>query len=434
MVMSKVDLANKLLNVSKFSQITDEPKTDVITGVAKGDSKDGYVLVDLGGDTISPDESQYVEYPTTADIRDGDQVYVTLSGAKNTPRAALVTGAAGGGDRTKQEIEKYNHDLTQIVQDEATKRQTAITQAADSITTTISQTYATKEDIATIIREDSSGVTVGKSTDGGKTYSGSRSTLGSSGLTIKDESGTQLASFGSTAAIGKPSQTHVNVDSDSLDILSGSNATLATFGASEVDVGKNSKTAQIKLAGDSVIFGRYGTGNAYTSIDSVDGVYIMAPYNMPLALASYHTNNNGAKVLDDTGIGILNDKVSIKGTAEISSANLTINGHEVNPYGSTITMASGWTNRDSQVSVSGYVVNIWLNVTHAGNPEPGSLIATISSSLAPAVEQDFAGTAWANDPDRAWVTVTTSGQIKLKQYYGGGTSQIKCAMTYVMKG
>lgn len=425
MVMSKVDLANKILNVSKFSQITDEPKTDVITGVAKGDSKDGYVLVDLGGDTISPDESQYVEYPTTADIRDGDQVYVTLSGAKNTPRAALVTGAAGGGDRTKQEIEKYNHDLTQIVQDEATKRQTAITQAADSITTNLS----------TIIREDSSGVTVGKSTDGGKTYSGSRSTLGSSGLTIKDKSGTQLASFGSTAAIGKPSQTHVNVDSDSLDILSGSNATLATFSASEVDVGKNSKTAQIKLAGDSVIFGRYGTGNAYTSIDSVDGVYIMAPYNMPLALASYHTNNNGAKVLDDTGIGVLNDKVSIKGTSEISSANLTINGHKVNPYGSTITMASEWTNRDSQVRVSGYVVNIWLNVTHAVNPGPGSLIATIPSSLAPAVEQDFAGTAWTeNTPDRAWVTVTTSGQIKLKQYYGGGTFQIKCAMTYVMKG
>mgnify|MGYP000730404442 CR=1 FL=1 len=76
-----------------------------ITGVAVGDSADGIVAVDLGGMTISDEEMQAVELPTTCAVREGDIVQIQVSGADGTAKNLLVTGVIGGGDEQKKEIE-----------------------------------------------------------------------------------------------------------------------------------------------------------------------------------------------------------------------------------------------------------------------------------------------------------------------------------------
>ncbi|WP_040639946.1 hypothetical protein ACRQ5I_11575 [Pseudoramibacter alactolyticus] len=70
-----------------------------LTGTATGDSVDGIVTVDLGGMTISDEDMQAVELPTTCDVREGDTVQVQVSGADGTAKNLLVTGVIGGGDR-----------------------------------------------------------------------------------------------------------------------------------------------------------------------------------------------------------------------------------------------------------------------------------------------------------------------------------------------
>jgi hypothetical protein len=75
-----------------------------LTGTATGDSVDGIVTVDLGGMTISDEDMQAIELPTTCDVREGDTVQVQVSGADGTAKNLLVTGVIAGGDRTRAEI------------------------------------------------------------------------------------------------------------------------------------------------------------------------------------------------------------------------------------------------------------------------------------------------------------------------------------------
>nr|WP_314638648.1 hypothetical protein [uncultured Olsenella sp.] len=75
-----------------------------IVGVATTDSSEGVVMVDLGGDALSVDESQAVEAETTVDVRAGDVVRVTTDGVPGHRRSVTVTGVVGGGDRTAEAV------------------------------------------------------------------------------------------------------------------------------------------------------------------------------------------------------------------------------------------------------------------------------------------------------------------------------------------
>ncbi len=76
----------------------------VVTGTAVGASDGGGVLVDMGGTTLSGSGDQWVELPTTCEVRDGDVVQVQLIGADGTAKSMCVTGVVGGGDRTRADI------------------------------------------------------------------------------------------------------------------------------------------------------------------------------------------------------------------------------------------------------------------------------------------------------------------------------------------
>ena len=92
-------IANKTQGAMHSANVT------TLTGIAKSDSANGIVKVDLGGVTIGEkDAEQAVEIETIADIRKGDTVQVQVSGADGTAKNLLVTGVVAGGDRTRAEI------------------------------------------------------------------------------------------------------------------------------------------------------------------------------------------------------------------------------------------------------------------------------------------------------------------------------------------
>ena len=85
--------ANRPTNVSRM------------TGTAVADSADGKVLVRLDAQVFSGDGSQYVELPTSVNVREGDLVYVDAVGADGKGKSLTVSGAFGGGDRQQEEID-----------------------------------------------------------------------------------------------------------------------------------------------------------------------------------------------------------------------------------------------------------------------------------------------------------------------------------------
>lgn len=86
-----------------------------IVGVATSDSSDGSVRVDLGGESVTQDDVQEVEVPTTVEVREGDQVRVTLDGVPGSGRRPTVTGVIGGGDRTRIDVDNAVSDASQAV-------------------------------------------------------------------------------------------------------------------------------------------------------------------------------------------------------------------------------------------------------------------------------------------------------------------------------
>lgn len=105
-----------------------------------------------------------------------------------------------------------------VTLDDGTKADlgTTVTQDHKSLTTVIK----TQDDISTIIREDSTGVTVGKSEDGGKTYSTARAHVSSSGSfeTVLPD-GTVVASMGKDGQqIGADGETHFTIKNQEVTI------------------------------------------------------------------------------------------------------------------------------------------------------------------------------------------------------------------------
>lgn len=130
-----------------------------IVGVATSDSSDGTVRVDLGGESVTQDDVQEVEVPTTVEVREGDQVRVTLDGVPGSGRRPTVTGVVGGGDRTRADVDNAVSDASQAV-DTAGKAADTANTAKQSADKAIAET----KDLVTL-RIDSSRGTVFKNSE-----------------------------------------------------------------------------------------------------------------------------------------------------------------------------------------------------------------------------------------------------------------------------
>lgn len=130
-----------------------------IVGVATSDSSDGSVRVDLGGESVTQDDVQEVEVPTTVEVREGDQVRVTLDGVPGSGRRPTVTGVIGGGDRTRIDVDSAVSDASQAV-DTAGKAADTANTAKQNADKAIAET----KDLVTL-RIDSSRGTVFKNSE-----------------------------------------------------------------------------------------------------------------------------------------------------------------------------------------------------------------------------------------------------------------------------
>lgn len=130
-----------------------------IVGVATSDSSDGSVRVDLGGESVTQDDVQEVEVPTTVEVREGDQVRVTLDGVPGSGRRPTVTGVIGGGDRTRIDVDNAVSDASQAV-DTAGKAADTANTAKQNADKAIAET----KDLVTL-RIDSSRGTVFKNSE-----------------------------------------------------------------------------------------------------------------------------------------------------------------------------------------------------------------------------------------------------------------------------
>ena len=242
--MDALDLARIFTN---RQQDKAEPvRSTTVTAIATSDSSAGVVYVDFGGVTISGDDSQSVPIPTTVAVKRGDMVRVELLGAEGRAKTPTATGVIGGGDRTQKAVDQASGDasvakstassaksVAQTAKASAETAQTSARQASDkavaaqtsadraqstatSAQTSAGQAKATAEqanrtatdakstaaqaksladNLQTLIRQTSDGLTVGKSADG-KTYAGSYVLVGSDGtVKIMSKTGEAAASF-----------------------------------------------------------------------------------------------------------------------------------------------------------------------------------------------------------------------------------------------
>lgn len=104
--MNNLDMTRALFGGSTSSS---RGQTTTAYGVAVSNSNKGIVRVNLGGDTVSPDDDQEIDVETTFAVKEGDEVIVSLYGSDNTGKAPVVTGVVGRGDETRDEIESVKN-------------------------------------------------------------------------------------------------------------------------------------------------------------------------------------------------------------------------------------------------------------------------------------------------------------------------------------
>ena len=129
---TKLDMAKWLSGARAEEAAQQRPKLSLATGTAISDSVDGWVYVDLGGDTVSADGQQGVRIRTNVDVREGDSVSVTLDGAEGTATTPKVIGADGGGDRTREAVNQATSDASKAKDDAGAAKSDAAKAVAET--------------------------------------------------------------------------------------------------------------------------------------------------------------------------------------------------------------------------------------------------------------------------------------------------------------
>ena len=99
--MNNLDMARSLMG----SKRNNPGQTTTAYGRATSDSENGFVMVDMGGDTVSPDDDQSIECETTFKVYTGDEVIVSLIGADGSGKTPIVAGVVGRGDEMQLDID-----------------------------------------------------------------------------------------------------------------------------------------------------------------------------------------------------------------------------------------------------------------------------------------------------------------------------------------
>lgn len=106
------------------------------------------------------------------------------------------------------------------------QRVVTVEQTAEAVETKVATLEGDVETQATLIRQSGNGVEVARKVSG--SYTSTRTLMSDTGFTVYAKDGTQLAKYGSDSVIGIPNKGNVHIDSDSVDLRTGSTV-LASF-------------------------------------------------------------------------------------------------------------------------------------------------------------------------------------------------------------
>lgn len=270
-----------------------------------------------------------------------------------------------------QTLTDANSHADDAVASEATARDAAISASADSIKTEVSSTYvrgdgtgtdtvtstvkqnstsietmftsgvgkdvkdtadsakSTADDLSTLIRSDSTGITVGKSTDSGKTYSGNRTHMGTSSFEILNSAGTVLSRF-----------------TDKL-----------------IELGKNSTEAVIQLVNGqaSIAFGGISRG----ILNGATSGLIVQSTSHPLQILGHSDGNSEVEIALTTSSG--NGEICLSN----SNINITLAG------GGSITSIN--INAGKLSNLNGIISRYAVPVYRLYNPNGGGHIHTANA-------------------------------------------------------
>lgn len=262
------DLANVWFGGSRRRSETgmgsDTTTTKTVTAIAVEDSSDGSVHV-IMGDTVIPDEHPpteageqdgdetatmddetddetdvvdqptdlpevAVELPTTVDVREGDELLVSLYGSDGQ-LSPVVTAVAAGGDRTREEVQQAAQDATHAAE---------MAGEVAAVATATNQHFFT----------DTTGVHV--TTDESDAAGGSNVLLNASGMVLRS-SETPLAAF-------TPSGVSVydGAGADAANVV-------ASFSSKGVELGAPGSKQRVRMTSDRLNFVSDGEVVAHVS-------------------------------------------------------------------------------------------------------------------------------------------------------------------------
>lgn len=239
-----------------------------------------------------------------------------------------------------------------------------------------------------IYHDSTNGLQIGDKSSG--SWSGTRSQIKSDAYNLLDQNGTQLASFGATATIGKTSGSNVYIDSDSVDIRNGTTVN-ASFGSNLIELGKNvdSTSTRISLLNgygniDTTTVNISGVGNykyldiysekvsisSQTAANNIDG-YIPAVIVIPNSV-SLRARGAYINVTDEGAIGIYTGigAVSITGNSinfAVGNTSLTKNSN-YRIYGGRVIYSNS-SGSTGTITLSETAANFSFLEIHYGNSD-----------------------------------------------------------------
>lgn len=326
------DLANVWFGGSRRRSETgtgsDTTTTKTVTAIAVEDSSDGSVHV-IMGDTVIPDEHPpteaeeatddgtttvadetddetdvvdqptdlpevAVELPTTVDVREGDELLVSLYGSDGQ-LSPVVTAVAAGGDRTREEVQQAAQDASHAAE---------IAGEVAAVATATNQHFWW----------DDGGAHV--ATAAGDGDSGPNVVLSSNGMVIRDDTNplTAATSSGFSVYDGK-GKTSSNV--------------VALLSRDTVELGRGNPSASVRMCGGAAIVRADVTGPSTKKDVTVqvgpnfrpDGISTTAVKSCSIGLVPFSGYTGGVPTSSDVGLFFRYDATTTQATSKVQAYN-----------------------------------------------------------------------------------------------------------------
>lgn len=312
-MMDLIDLASTLFS-NRRTEVSNavDSGVEMLSATAAVDSDSGNVGVYLDADITTADDTEgdesYIDMPTSPSVLDGDDLLIGLVGS-GTMRTPVVLANYGSGDRMQEQIDTAG-ELAERAEQVANATSQHFWEGDDGAHVT----QATQEDWNDPLSPDyHSGPNALWNSLGMLFRDGLTNLLAilTNGIAVYDGNGNAasniIAKFvGTGAQIGRDSDMHVTIDSDSLDVIDGATKLITMM-----------KSAYAGFIGQTIDFGTYEThGSGMVVSADTSASNMILEVNTASKFCDINIDNtNGVSDLNINGM----DYISIDGTSFASS-------------------------------------------------------------------------------------------------------------------